>query len=137
MPPIRTPFQIPSLIEVKLQAKAIDLPEREAEKFWYYHDGGGWRVGRAPMRRWKSALQTWKFNYEERGGGAQRGEGQKDMSNVQRMQLNDEFKRCMEKMKTIRGQYGDHQNWAANDLRDFQRIKARWKELKAVLGIKE
>jgi hypothetical protein len=128
---IRVPFQVPSIIEVKMQAKQIDLPEREAEKFWYFHDAKGWKVGRQPMKRWKSALQTWKLNWQDRGGD----EGVKRMDGARRVQLNDEFKRCLEKMKTIRSQYGDHQTWTANDLREFMKVKARWKELKERLGI--
>ncbi len=133
---IRVPFQVPSIIEVKLQAKQIGLPEREAEKFWYFHDARGWRVGNKPMKRWKSALQTWKFNWEDRGGSPS-APAPKKIDGAERVQLNGEFNRCMEKMRSIRGQYGDHQTWSPNDLRDFTRIKARWKELKAILGIKE
>lgn len=89
------------------------------------------------MKRWKSALQTWKFNWQDRGGGSTAAPVPKKLDGAERIQLNDEFKRCMEKMRTIRSQYGDHQTWSANDLRDFARIKGRWKELKAILNIQE
>lgn len=33
--------------------------EAEADKFFYYYDSKGWKVGKAPMKKWKSAAAGW------------------------------------------------------------------------------
>ena len=61
-------FKIPTLEQVQARAAEIQLPAREAEKFYNYFDSKGWKVGKSPMQRWKSALANWKLNWEERSG---------------------------------------------------------------------
>lgn len=34
----------------------------DAEQFWHHYESNGWRVGRVPMKSWKSALVTWNKN---------------------------------------------------------------------------
>ena len=55
-------FKAPSLEEVKLQCSKIGLAESEAERFLNYHASRGWVVGKAPMKNWHFALNTWKMN---------------------------------------------------------------------------
>jgi hypothetical protein len=59
---VRAKFEKPTAEAVRLQCAKIGLPESEAEKFWNYHESKGWVVGRAPMKNWHAALQTWKSN---------------------------------------------------------------------------
>ena len=61
-------FQKPTIEAVKLQCAKIGLPETEAGKFISYHESKGWVVGRAPMKSWAAALQTWKSNFGKWGG---------------------------------------------------------------------
>lgn len=58
----------PTLDEVKAEALHINLPAREAEKFFYYFESVGWKRGRGKMKCWKSAMQQWRLNYEDRRG---------------------------------------------------------------------
>jgi len=36
------------------------ISEQEAEKFWAYYQSVGWKVGKNPMKDWKSAAVGWK-----------------------------------------------------------------------------
>lgn len=49
-----------------MHAAKIGLPLREAERFWYYYDANGWKVGRMPMKNWISAMAGWKLRWEDR-----------------------------------------------------------------------
>lgn len=58
----------PDLESVKLHAATIGLPETEAVRFHAYYESNGWRVGKNPMRSWKSAMVNWRGNWRERNG---------------------------------------------------------------------
>lgn len=58
-------FKKPDLVELKFHAVKIGLPEPEAEKFFNYYESNGWRVGKSPMKQWKSAMANWKLNWEQ------------------------------------------------------------------------
>lgn len=135
---VRVPFQIPGLIEVQLYATEIGLPEREATKFWFYHDSKGWKIGNKPMKRWKSALQTWKFNWEDRGGtiDVKVRELEKKLTPMDKQIFHAEFLRCQEKLKRIKDTYGGAQKWTDGDRKAFQITMERRDELKKMLGIK-
>jgi len=61
-------FSPPTIEEVLLHAAKIGLPETEAKKLWHFYDSKGWKVGKAPMRNWHSAMSGWKVRWEtERG----------------------------------------------------------------------
>lgn len=61
-----TAFIEPTLGDVFDEAKAIGLPQIEAEKFYHFHCARGWMMGKVKMKRWKSALQVWRLNWQER-----------------------------------------------------------------------
>lgn len=52
---------IPSIEEIKAEcAKSKSGASLdEAEKFWHYYESNGWKVGRNPMKSWKSSLELW------------------------------------------------------------------------------
>lgn len=58
----KTSFSAPTLEEVtdefrtKLSVKLADL---EAKKFISYYESNGWKVGKNPMKSWKSAVVNW------------------------------------------------------------------------------
>lgn len=56
----------PTMEEVELAASKIGLPSIEAQKFWYFYDSKGWRVGKHKMVSFNSALSHWKLNWIER-----------------------------------------------------------------------
>ncbi len=49
-------FQKPSTTELVSEGLSIS----EAEKFWHYYESKGWKVGKTPMKSWKSAVANWK-----------------------------------------------------------------------------
>lgn len=59
----------PSLEEVKLLAAKIGLPEREAEKFYWFYESKGWKVGRTKMVSFLGALQGWRCRWMDRNPG--------------------------------------------------------------------
>ncbi len=65
----------PTLQEVaaEIEAKGYRV---DAEAFMAFYDSNGWKVGKNPMRSWKSALVTW----ERRDGAAGKGAGDADFS---------------------------------------------------------
>ncbi len=66
--PVRSRFAAPTLDEVKLQCAKIGLPDSEAESFMAYYASNGWKVGRNPMRDWRSATINWRKHWQERHG---------------------------------------------------------------------
>lgn len=60
----------PTLDEVLRQAVVIKLPPQEARKFFFHWDAVGWKRGKTKIVNWKSALQTWRLNWEEWGSKA-------------------------------------------------------------------
>jgi hypothetical protein len=61
-------FKKPSVEELKLHCAKIGLPESEADKFFNFYESKGWKVGKAPMSSWPSAMANWKIRYQENGG---------------------------------------------------------------------
>lgn len=60
-------FHPPMIEDCRFHAAKIGLIEREADKFWYYFDSNGWKVGKNPMKSWKSAMVGWKLRWEDAG----------------------------------------------------------------------
>lgn len=58
----------PTLDEIKREADKMGMPHREAEKFFWYWESMGWKRGRQKLKSWVGALNTWRLNWEERGG---------------------------------------------------------------------
>jgi hypothetical protein len=52
-----------SIEEVKAHFLELSLPESMAEHFWHHYEANGWVQGKnKPLKKWKSAVQTWKSN---------------------------------------------------------------------------
>ena len=124
-----TRFQKPSLDGLKLHAVEIGLSDLEAEKFWNYYESNGWRVGKNPMKCLAGALSNWKLRASEHSNGAQKSNGATTVIEGK------ELERIIERMKTIRSTYGDHQTWADEDKAEFIKLRTRKAELKTKLGI--
>lgn len=56
----------PTIEEMKFHGEKIGLPAEECEACFHYYESNGWRVGKNPMRNWRSTMQTWKKKYDER-----------------------------------------------------------------------
>ena len=61
--PIDVRFKPPTYNQVQLEAQKIGLPEDEAALFYSYFQSNGWKVGRAPMKSWKDALNGWRLRW--------------------------------------------------------------------------
>lgn len=62
-------FAKPSLVDIKNHGLEIKLSPGECDRFFDYYESNGWKVGRNPMKKWKSALVNWKRRVEETCGG--------------------------------------------------------------------
>jgi len=51
----------------------------DPEKFYHYHESKGWKVGKAPMKNWKSAVITFEKN-QKQFSGRQEKHPKSDMS---------------------------------------------------------
>jgi hypothetical protein len=58
-------MKIPTLDEVKAYIKAEGYNDVNPIKWWNFYDSKGWKVGKNPMVRWKSAVATWSNLTEE------------------------------------------------------------------------
>lgn len=113
----------PTLDEVKLHGAKIGLPENECEKLFDFYEANGWRAGKSPMRLWTAAMANWKRRLEQPQNGAVT------------VIMGREYERIIERMKTIKGQYGEAQTWCKDDLAEFAKLKQRRNELRKRLGI--
>ena len=46
--------------------KEFEFAKIEAEKFINFFESKGWKVGKNPMKVWKSAVANWMINYYDR-----------------------------------------------------------------------
>lgn len=63
----------PSIEECRTRAVRSSMPDSEGEAFFNYYEANGWKVGRNPMRAWRSAMANWKKNWQGRGGASSAG----------------------------------------------------------------
>jgi len=56
----------PTPEEIIRESEEIGLPASEAMKFVLYYESNGWKVGKNPMKCWKSALSGWRVRWLER-----------------------------------------------------------------------
>lgn len=68
--PKRERFTPPTAEAVASRASDIGLPMGEAKKFFAHYESNGWKVGKAPMKSWRAALDKWKCNWEDQSGHA-------------------------------------------------------------------
>lgn len=50
---------IPTLEEVIAHCESSGESKVEAQKFWYFYESNGWKVGKNPMKSWKMAWAGW------------------------------------------------------------------------------
>jgi len=55
------PFYHPTLEEVRAYCKERNN-NVDPETWFHHYDGNGWKVGKNPMKKWKSAIITWERN---------------------------------------------------------------------------
>ena len=136
----QTPLLLnPTLDEVLAEAKRIELPAREAEKFYFHYESNGWKVGKNPMKSWRGALMGWKLRWQDRSGAADDEVSgpikRAGLSAGDRMIFQKELERILEKMRTIRARYTDTQTWTKTDREVYPRLVRRRDEVKKLLGL--
>jgi hypothetical protein len=55
----------PTFAEAVVYFREQDSTELEACKFCDYHDAGGWKIGRNPMKDWRAAARNWIRNAKQ------------------------------------------------------------------------
>lgn len=65
-------FKKPTLEEVRAYAQEIGS-EVKPEEFLDYYESNGWRVGKNPMKDWKSTFRRWTRTQKENGYGNNQG----------------------------------------------------------------
>ena len=72
----RARFTRPSLTEVidyMGEKEGLEFAKREAERFVDFYTSNGWKVGKNPMKDWKSAANGWIRRSLDSGGSAPSG----------------------------------------------------------------
>lgn len=59
-------FQKPTIREVEAHFQDKGQPV-EAERFFFYYESNGWKVGKNPMKNWKAAAANWIKNLDRYG----------------------------------------------------------------------
>lgn len=73
----------PTMGEVLREASNIRLPRFEAEAFFYYYQSNGWKVGKNPMKCWRSAIQGWRIRWLQKRNQPPPTEGKVDYKTQQ------------------------------------------------------
>lgn len=130
--PLPTPhrFAPPTIEQCLAHGSTIELPEHEVNKFWHHYESQGWKVGKSPMKVWKSAMAGWKLRWEEKA------KSHLEPNETAKMILRQkELDRVEEKMKSIKGSYSENLSWDAKDRNLYGVLKKRRDELVKLLGM--
>lgn len=90
----------PSIDEV--QSYATEIGCTDAEGFFDYYQANGWKVGRNPMKDWKSALRNWKRRQPEFASSGRKGEPAPTAA------LNESYAEAQKRIAKTRAQYIDN-----------------------------
>ncbi len=121
----------PSKEEVALLIAKAGLPPEEAEKFWNFHEAGGWMRGKSKMKSVSGAVGYWACKYREFHSQAPKPINPTTQAMIHR----DELKIVDAKIDSIRNSYSEHQSCSKEDREKWDRLKARKVELKQLLGM--
>ena len=120
-------FEPPTFEEVTEHASQIGMSVSEAQKFWYYYDANGWKVGKSPMQKWKSALAGWNLRVKERIASTPTN------PNVLSIQNQKALERVEERIKYLKGQFPLREQKQKNE---WNELKTERNRLLGVLGFK-
>jgi len=132
------PFVPPSIEEVIEHGATIGLPSIEAEKLWHFYTANGWRVGKNPMKVWKSALAGWKLRWQERGGETQfvKSIAKSPAPNYAITTLKAKrFEEVKARIKTIRDGLSGLNTYTPEEREELKQLKAERDLLSAELGL--
>lgn len=125
----------PTLEQCLARALEIDLPPDEAERFFHYHETSGWVVRGSPMKKWHSAMATWKFNWVKWSQNHRPGD-RIGTSPMQLMIWKTELDRVEQAIKNVRGGYSENMDYTRDDIEKLNGLRDRRRELMNHLGMK-
>lgn len=119
--------------EAAVAADFVGCTPEFACKAWHKANGrGGCDARDVPIRNWRSYLRTeWCYEQEREAKEKQ----PEKVNGAITVVLGKELDRVLERMKTIKATYGDHQSWADEDVAEFNRLRLRRTELRKTLGV--
>lgn len=129
-----------TLEEVQKKVESVGLPLSDAEWFWNKCEGNGWTNNGEKIKSWSHVVTAWKtagyfpsqkqnsFTLPTTSNGASH-------SQTDKIILGKEYDRVIERQRTLRATYGDHQTWSEPDRAEWGKLKARKTELRTILGI--
>lgn len=80
-------------------------------------------------KRWTRERKEWQH-------GTHKGNPHtKTVNGSNTVALSKELDRVLDRMKTIKGTYGDHQSWSPDDVQEFNKLRVRRGELRQALGV--
>lgn len=124
----------PTPAEIGNYGQEIGLPFEECEAFYDHFESNGWKVGgRTAMKSWQAAMRKWKRNWMS---GIFRKWPKDELSGADKMILQKELERCLDRISMINGQYGPMQTWARDDKEKIRILRERAAEIRQKLGIK-
>lgn len=138
--------EIPSWGLVKAHADRTGLAEWKARDWFNEMEGCGWRDYRGrQVCKWTALVDRVRTRWEA-DGRPMKQPGHVVTTTAGKTQpapqggaglviLGKEYERILEKMKTLKQTYGDHQTWTPSDQAEFMRLKVRKLELKKALGV--
>lgn len=126
--PTQKQFVPPTFEEALLQGAKIGLPELQVELFWNYYDSKVWKVGKTPMKVWRSALTGWKLRWQERQA-TEKVRQETPSANVNIIRWQNELERVEKKIESIRASYAAFQTWEQGDRNLVNCLKKRRTEL--------
>lgn len=131
-------IQVPSWEEVQAQCQIIGLVEWKAEDWFNEMKQTGWRDNKGrEVKDWRAYLTRIRVWWERDGRQMEPpSKSNGSISGAETMVAQKEYDRVVARMKTIRSDYGDHQNWNESDKIEYGSLKERKAELKSKLGIK-
>ena len=57
---------LPKDIYEYMAENEFEFAKQESLRFFNFYESNGWKIGKNPMKRWKSAVANWMVNYYER-----------------------------------------------------------------------
>lgn len=128
-------FQKPSLEEMLSYGEQIKLLSQEVEACRDHYESNGWKVGKASMKCWKGSMRTWKRNYENGTYRSTNNVSPHQASQTELIIRQKELDACEKTITSILNSYEAHQSMTSEDAEKIKPLRARRKELKAILGI--
>ncbi len=82
-------FQKPTIAQARAMALEQGLPEVEGDRFWYFYDSKGWKVGKQSMKSAASAFGGWAYRVKA-SGSLENNSGRAVLDQYAQLNLNGE-----------------------------------------------